>query len=217
MRFLTKLKKHFQANKADFFLIIVYVVFILGTYEFFNRPFGQVRNLEIPLDDKIPFVKELILVYHTYFPLVIACLALASMHSKRLFHQLLASLLFAQVAAYVIYVNFQTYVPRYDVSKLGNDFFSWAVKYTYSIDNSYSGAPSLHVCDMFISAWFFSKMNFSKGVKVWGILYMTLAAATTDLVKQHVILDVPAGLAHGILSCLIVAFVFKKLSKSSSQ
>ncbi len=213
-----KLSVLFKKQPADFWLLIGYVLFASITFELFNRPFGEVRSLKIPLDDKIPFVKELILVYHTFFFLVILTCLLILLYKPALYRHLLYTLFFAQIAAYVIFVSFQTYVPRYDITKLGDDFFSKMVSYTYRLDNSYSGAPSLHVCNMCISSWFFLKLPVRKSVKVITILYMMLIALTTVLVKQHVFLDIPTGILHAVFSIVVIdLFAKKRLKKSAVQ
>lgn len=206
--------RKFRREPKEFFLLLGYALFASLTFELFNRPFGEVRNLKIPFDDKIPFVKELILVYHTFFFLVLLTCILTFLYRKELFRKLIFTLFIAQILAYVIFMSFQTYVPRYDVAKLGDDIFSRLVYHTYQIDNSYSGAPSLHVCNMCISAWYFAKLPFKKMTKILVIAYMMLVAATTVLVKQHVFLDIPFGILHAGLCVLLSNFFFKKLVKS---
>ncbi len=208
---IKKAIEKFQKEPKELILLLGYALFASLTFEIFNRPFGHVRNLKIPFDDKIPFVKELILVYHTFFFLVLFTCILIFLYRQELFRELLLTLFVAQILAYIIFMTFQTYVPRYDIAKLGEDFFSRIVYHTYQIDNSYSGAPSLHVCNMCISAWYFSKLPFKKITKVLVISYMILVAATTVLVKQHVFLDIPFGILHAAGCLFIISIANQKL------
>lgn len=206
---INRIKHEFNNNKIQFSWIFIFIVFIAITFELFNRPFGEVRNLKIAFDDMIPFIKEFIIIYHTFSPMLVVVGLLLLVDKKNDYKKYIVSLLIAQLTAYVIFILFQTYVPRYDTSLLGNDIFSKLIKLTYSVDNSYSGAPSLHVCNMTIAIFYFTKSNYTKKDKIIMNLYLALIAITTVLVKQHVVLDIPAGLIHAIVCYIIVEFTFK--------
>lgn len=207
--FNKKLKSEISKDKFGIFWIILFVVYAATTFELFNQPFGNPVNLKIFIDDMIPMIKELIIVYHTFAPMMIVVGVVLFVYDKKNYKKFVITLFLSQTIAYVIYIFFQTYVPRYDVTLLGNDIFSKLVKGTYLVDNPYSGAPSLHVSNMVISIWFYSKLKFSKLNKFIMISYLTLIAATTVLVKQHVFLDIPAG----ILFAGVMIFCVEKIKK----
>ena len=204
-------------NKKSLLLILAYALFASTTYELFNRPFGTVRNLKLPIDDLIPMVKELIIVYHTYFPMILLTAYLTFKYANKSYLHFIVSLFLAQIASYFIYVSFQTYVPRYDTSLLDNDIFSKIIKLTYSIDNTYSGMPSMHVCNMTLSCLFFSKLEINKLVKILAIAYMILIAATTVLVKQHVFIDIPTGFIHAIIFYVISKYILEFYRRKKCQ
>lgn len=204
-------------NKKSLLLILAYALFASTTYELFNRPFGNVRNLKMPIDDLIPMVKELIIVYHTYFPMIILSAYLTFKYNNKSYLHFIVSLFLAQIASYFIYVTFQTYVPRYDTSLLGDDLFSKIIKITYAIDNTYSGMPSMHVCNMTLSCIFFSKLEISKIYRVMAIAFMILIAATTVLVKQHVFIDIPTGFIHAIIFYVISKHVLEIYRRKKCQ
>lgn len=71
---MIKIQKIIDKIKKDKFTVLgifLFAIFSATTFELFNRPWGEVTNLWIPFDDKIPFIKELIIVYHTFMPMII--------------------------------------------------------------------------------------------------------------------------------------------------
>lgn len=206
-KFLSDFKRAYKQDNKSFFLLVAYGLYALTTYELFNRPFGTVRNLKMPIDDMIPFIKELIVVYHMYMPMILLTAVLVFVYDNKQYKRFIITLFVAQTFSYVIYMTYQTYVPRYDISLLGDDIFSKLVKLTYSVDNTYSGLPSMHVANMTLSSIFLSKTSISPRKKKPLIAFMILIGATTVLVKQHVIIDVPSGLVYAIATYLLTKFV----------
>ncbi len=213
-KFINDFKFRYKESKRDFYFIFIYVIYAGLTYELFNQPIGIVRNIKIPFDDLIPFVKELIIIYHLFMPMVILTLIFVFIYDKKNYYRAITTFFFAQTASYLIFILFQTYVPRYDINLLGPDIFSKLVKFTYSIDNPYSGIPSMHVCSMLLTTIFIYKININKKLKIFLIALMTLISLTTVLVKQHVFLDIPGGIIHALLSIIIVSYIFKKRNKT---
>lgn len=207
-----RLKKSFKEDKKIWY-IIAYILFTVITYELFNRPFGNVHVIKIPFDDKIPFIKEMIIPYHTYLPLLIVVGLMLLYKDEDLYIRYVMALFLAQITAYVIFMNFQTYVPRYDTNLLGDDIFSRIIRLTYSVDNTYSGAPSMHVCNSILASYYIGKSSYSKKCRVPMIAYLCFVASTTVFVKQHVFLDIPSGIIHAIISIILVNLYFKNKEK----
>ena len=210
---MKKLTAYLNKNK-ELLYVLIFAVFSAITFELFNRPFGTVTNIKIDFDDKIPFIKELILVYHTFMPLLVYTGYILYRDNKENYRKYVAALFLSQITAYIIYMLFQTEVPRYDTNLLGNDIFSRLVKLTYMVDNNYSGAPSLHVCHTLLASIYLYKSGIERKYVFPLIAYLMLVAATTVLVKQHVVLDIPAGIVHAVVNCLIVGLIFKNINKS---
>lgn len=214
--FINKLKNKYKENKGGFFLIILFFIFSATSYELFNRPFGTVRNIEIGLDAMIPFIKEFIIIYHTFMLMVIVTGFILFVYDQKEYYKYVISLFIAQIIAYVIFMTFQTYVPRYPVELLGDDLFSKLVAFTYSIDNSYSGIPSMHVADMTLACIALSKSRYMSKIKPYLIAYMILIAITTVLVKQHVILDLPGGFILAVICYIIVDIGYRKYKEKDN-
>lgn len=187
--------------------LILLLIFVLNApvMELLNVPMGTVRNLYIPaIDGRIPFVPELILVYHTYIFLVAGFgYALWKRGDTDLYRRYMLAMIIAQVLAYLTFPIFQTYVPRADELGLfqDNGLFERMVRLTYGVDNHYCGFPSIHVEMLtlcFIAALTSRRIRpLARGLVA---AYALLIAASTLLVKQHVFLDVPGGVLYAVVS-----------------
>ncbi|MDD7543235.1 MAG: phosphatase PAP2 family protein [Peptoniphilaceae bacterium] len=200
------LKKH---SKETIWLF-AFIIFAAVTFEMINRPFGTVRSLKIAFDDQIPFIKEMILIYQLYMPLIGLTGLLLIRHRIVSARQFIFNLFVAQLAAYLIFYFFQTEVPRYDINRLGNDFFSDFIRLTYTVDNSFCGAPSLHVCNMTVCSIYFWMLPYRKSVRFTAIVLMFLVAISTVLVKQHVFLDIPTGFLHALITFGLTQWIWKQ-------
>ena len=203
------IKKLFEKKKLILW-VIAFAVFSAITFEMMNRPFGVVRNLKIGFDDKIPFIKEMIFTYHSFMPYLILGGLIFLALDEREYKKYVIALFANQLLAYVIFYFFQTQVPRYDTNLLGNDIASEFVKLTYKVDGHFSGFPSLHVANMTTLAIYAWRAKIKMGPKVLMIAYAALVAATTVLVKQHVVMDGFGGLIHAAVIYLIVEAYFNK-------
>ncbi len=193
--------------------IVVFCLFLLAApiMELLNRPFGyEPYNLHCWIDDKIPFIKEFIFVYHSWFPLLLLCGLYFYSHNRRLARHYFLAMFTAQLQACIIFPLYQTYVPRYDVGRLGNDLASTLVKATYIIDNHHCGAPSIHVtlCTILIIMLLrFKPLN--NWVRWFLIVYVFAIALSTLFVKQHVFWDFPTGMLNGIVGYFVGLGLYK--------
>lgn len=206
-----KIIDKFKDYRKEVTYALLFFLYCAVTFELFNRPLlGPVYTLEIPFDSKIPLIKELILVYHTFMPMVVVSCMMVMLRSRDEFWRMILVLFMSQTLAYLIYTCCQTYVPRVDTSDFGDDFFSKILKFTYEIDGNYSAAPSLHVSNMVICIIFLTRSNYKKSTKILVNLYLFLIAITTVLVKQHVFLDIPAGMIHAIFCFVVGSRIYVK-------
>lgn len=199
--------KFIRKHKRSLLLVAVYLSLTV-LYQLTNRPFGLVRILYQPLDDMIPFIPGFILVYHSWYPFIIAGMIAVFVRSERDFRLLLGHLVIAQALALLIFILFQTQVIRPEVT--GTDIWSMLVIKTYEIDQPYNGFPSIHVLSSLIVAWHFGK---AYGEKRWiGLLYWMysgLIILSTLFVKQHMVWDLPGALAVGVISWIIIQKVYQ--------
>ena len=175
--------------------------------ELLNRPIGTVRSFFIPLDSQIPVVEPLIFVYHLWSPTIFLCGILFLYRQRELGRRYFFSLALAQLQANIFFIFCQTQVPRLPLEDLSSSLAGRLIEYTYRIDNHYCGFPSIHVSLCTILIVFIWQAPV-KIITKWVItLWMILIAATTVLVKQHVILDIPGGVANGLLAYGLILLV----------
>ena len=109
------------------------------------------------------------------------------------FEQLALTLLLVYVVSDVVYLFFQTYVPRPAVT--GHGVFSHLARFIYSNDQPYCGLPSEHSSQATVFAFYL--MAIGNRWRYVGTAFALLVIASTLLVKQHFILDAVSGIGLG--------------------
>lgn len=181
--------------------LIMLIVYMLSSliYAWTNQPIGTVRVLHHPLDDIIPLIPSFIVIYHTWYPFMIGGAISLFFRDEIRFQRLMIHLLISQVLAIGTFIFFQTEVLRPEIT--GTDIFSRILAWTYSIDGTYNGIPSIHVLSTLVVAGHFSRAFWHKPLWVglyW--LYGGLIIASTVLVKQHMFWDLPGAVLAAIVS-----------------
>lgn len=106
-------------------------------------------------------------------------------------------------------------VPRPEAQVAqATDIFSRLLGLTYGVDNPYCGFPSIHVILCTLTIIFVWQL---KGAKTWFkvlvSLYFTVIAITTTTTKQHVVLDIPGGIAYALAAFLLTKPLIKLLDR----
>ncbi len=201
---------------------LIYILLYLFSLFFYKpittHPFFTPHNLEIAFDSYIPFISKFIVVYNSYFFFLMSFGIYLYIKDKNLSNIFFSSLIFAQIIAYIIFIFYPTDISSVRPIITDTDIFSRLVKRTYAIDTIYDGLPSLHTSSMtiLILSVIYSKIN--KYYKPILIIYSILIIATTVLVKQHVFVDIPAGIILGILSFYLSKYlIFRKNTKYDAK
>lgn len=187
----------------------------LSLMELMNRPFGTVRNLEIAFDSKIPLLPWTVLIYHSWAPLIITLIGYYLLRDRDLFRRYVLTMIVGQLMANATFPFFQTMVPRPEAQVAqATDIFSRLLGLTYGVDNPYCGFPSIHVILCTLTIIFVWQL---KGAKTWFkvlvSLYFTVIAITTTTTKQHVVLDIPGGIAYALAAFLLTKPLIKLLDR----
>ncbi|WP_040210322.1 phosphatase PAP2 family protein [Clostridium polynesiense] len=195
---ITRVINEVKNQKKEIILLMVYLI-TASMYIFFNKPDSIVYNLEIYIDKIIPFTKEFIIFYYSWYvflPMVIISLYLKSRED---YFKLLIGFSLGMLMCYLIYSIFQTTVPRPLIEE--NDFFSILTKKIYENDNPYNCFPSIHVFTTAYGCFVMRKSNFKdsflfrNSLNVLGILIIL----STLFVKQHVFMDAIGGITAAYL------------------
>lgn len=167
-------------------LVAVFAAF--AAYHGLNVHREPLHILALPVDAMIPMWTWLSVPYLLYIPFLFFTAAHGIMATRE-WKRVGASLIIVQLVASVIYYFYQTHVPRPAV--LGTDVFSDLVRFIYSSDQPYNTFPSLHVAHSTVCAWWWRRLYpkwFAPALVLTALIYV----ATVSL-KQHYVVDVPAG------------------------
>lgn len=151
------------------------------------------------LDARIPFLPEFIFGYVLYYPWVL--LPLLVVKSRGALHRALGAFTLSQVVAETVFIFFPSHIVRPQV--VGEGLAAALVRLVYRLDQGWNLFPSLHVGHTLIAALFVTKdARPAVATIVWvGTLVIWIS---TVLVKQHFVLDIPAGALLG-WSCYALA------------
>lgn len=175
------------------FILLALVTVVLLLYFVIDRPFGQTHIVKTRLDARIPLVPAFSVPYLLFIPGLIGTILYAYLGNTG-FKALAFSVIIVYLFSYVVYVLYQTYVPRPAIP--GHDVFSCLVRWIYDHDQPYNGMPSGHVSGATILAIYYLSTNIAFG---WLIAVFSLIIVLSTLfVKQHFVLDVITGVTLGL-------------------
>ncbi|WP_446899406.1 phosphatase PAP2 family protein [Clostridium sp. LBM24168] len=160
--------------------------------------------LTMNVDRYVPFVKEFILVYWIWYPFIIISLMFFCFINKKIYYKVLLTIILGMIICYIVYLFFQTNVPRPAV--YGNDFLSDLVRDTYKIDKPFNCCPSIHVLTTYAvmrGSLKLPRENVRSTILIWivGILIIL----STQFIKQHVILDLATAMMLGEIIYRVIA------------
>lgn len=188
-------------------LALVIVASIL--YFILNTPHEVVNVLKTFIDNGIPRLPVFTVVYIAFLPWFWG-VVVYSWFCNVSWHRLAYSVIIVNLVASVVYLMFQTYVPR-DVI-VSNDIFSNLLRFIYSSDSAYSAFPSLHSALSATIATYFviRKSNWS----VAAVIMAVMVILSTLFVKQHFVLDAISGVGLGVITTY---FVFRFLPEQTKE
>jgi membrane-associated phospholipid phosphatase len=160
-------------------------------YTLQNHAKPVVHVLSTHLDRATPFVPFFSIFYFIWYPFIFITLFLILQKRSSAYYQTLVAVCFGILLANVIFLVFQTHVPRPQLEE-GWNFF---LPITYRLDEPYNGFPSIHVLTCYLmlrgSRILPASPRLAVAVLAWLIILSTL------FIKQHVIADVAAGIVLG--------------------
>lgn len=195
-------------------ILLVAVVVVSCLYFLLNTPHEVVTVLRTIVDDSIPRVPVFAIPYLVFLPWFWG-IVIYSWLKKSYFHQLAYSVIIVNLIAFVVYLTFQTNVPREVV--MSNDFFSGVLKFIYSSDQAYGCFPSLHSALSAVAATY---LVIRKSKWAWAAVAMAgLIVISTLFTKQHYVLDAVSGVGLGVLVTWGVfrLFLQRKHRRDSTQ
>ena len=157
--------------------------------------FGIPKNdISLPIDDKIPFVAEFIVIYILSYLQWIVCNLYISIQSKDACYRIISADAVGKLISFIIFVAFPTVMVRAEIT--GNGFFEFLTSVIYGADMPDNLFPSIHC----FASWLCVRgmLKFTKAPKFLqglNILMTILVFMSVVLVKQHVFVDIFGGIA----------------------
>lgn len=184
--------------------LLLGTILIVGGYQFYfwcqRNPLRPVRELRLPLDDRIPFWPAWAWIYgFFYWPGVLYTNWV--LESSRAFVYLALSflgLLAMQLACFIVFP-----VATPEAWRTLNGGRTWSERFlafVQRIDARSNSFPSMHTSVATLTA-----LYLQPHLGAWAFAFPVLIALSCLFTKQHYIVDLPAGAALGWLAYRIFA------------
>ena len=150
-------------------------------------------DLSTPLDGRIPFWPAWISIYVLSFASWAITFFLLFRQRKEHVYRNSAAYFLTLLLTGIMFMLLPATIRRPEVP--GKDFFSWLTRFIYACDQPNNLCPSLHVvCSYYCWRAIFD----TEGIPLWyrrfNFLFLLLVCACILFVKQHVFVDIPAGI-----------------------
>ena len=189
---------------SKLFLIISLCTYS-NTYTILNRTIKKGNRLHCPLDKKVPFHPKFVVPYLFLFTVLIIGFLVTLFFLPIFEVQMVTFAFFIMLTStYLFYIIYPTYIEPFITPK--KDVFSKLVNLIYKHDKRFNAFPSLHVAISTLILLFVIGWNFWMGIILFPVILMIYAS--TVLIKQHYLPDIPAGVTIALLSYFFTAIFF---------
>lgn len=187
------IKKLFSKRFAPLLAMLIFPV--LGMiYAAVNRVDDKVWSLVTPFDQAVPFIKWFAVPYSVWIVYIYICVLFFFVKDVRTFYRAIATYTVCALLCYLVYSVFQTTVPRPALD--GSDPLTRLVAYIYNRDRPFNCFPSIHCFSSYMVFRILASSSFKtrRSLSLVGI-GSGLIILSTQFIKQHVVLDLIAGIA----------------------
>lgn len=185
-------------------IILIFQVVLYFGCEFFQK---NPKNMDLPIDKKIPALAYFALIYVLWFPLIAIFPISLFKEAKNLYELYVICWIIDIVISVIIYLEYPTTCTR--PKDLENINGGWMLKILYKF--SYKGlncSPSMH-CSISTLVLIFTLTASTMPINL-RIIYSTTALGiilSTLFTKQHVLIDLVTGVLLALLIFLCVSFI----------
>ena len=164
-------------------------------------------DLSIPWDARVPFWPPAISVYVLSYVFWVVNYVLIARESKAHCYRVLGGDWIAKVLCAPFFLLLPATIARPDAS--GSGLWLWITSIIYASDSPRNLFPSIHCLESWL-CWrgLFGCKKAPMWYKAFSGVFAVLVCASTVLVKQHVLLDIPAGILLAEFG-LLMARLFK--------
>lgn len=166
-------------------------------------------DLTSRLDLAIPFVPIFAIPYVLAFPSWVVSYILIARESQDHCKRVLTGDILAKLLSLPFFIFLPTTLVRPE--PVGTDFFSWLCRLVYLWDTPTNLLPSFHCLISYIcwrGLWGCKKIP--RWLKTFNFLFAILVFASTVLIKQHILIDIPTGILMGELGLQLSRLIYRK-------
>ncbi len=152
------------------------------------------HNFSIFLDEMIPFVPAMMLVYVLAYVIWAVGFIVIGRENRKVCYQVMSSEQIAKLLCLICFLLIPSVMERPQIT--GTGFFEWLSRLIYCLDSPDNLFPSIHCLESWIC--FRGAMKCKKVGNTYKMVMFVAALlvfASTLLVKQHVFADVIGGIA----------------------
>ena len=200
-------------ERFKYWQFIIYMPIYLFFFVLAEKMTTEVTYINIPLDDKIPFVEGFIVPYLLWFPFMALGIVYVFFMDKKEFlpmgWNLVIGMSLFLVVSFIFPNGLQLRPEVFPRDNICTDL----VKHLYSIDTSTNVIPSIHVFNSLVCGISFGRVlwwNKHKVCAVCSYVMAGLIVLSTMFVKQHSIVDVVTGILMYIVLTLALSKLYKK-------
>lgn len=174
---------------------------------------GSFHDVSTALDARVPFAPAWVWVYAAYYPfcfLPLACPGILT--DDGVFKRAVAGFALQFALSFPVFWLYPTAAARPDPA--GSGWSLEAVRLLYRVDPGFNVFPSLHVSNAVFVAFLAWRLR----GRAWGAAALfgaALISASTVLVKQHYLADLPSGAALGALAFALAFRGLKAAGRAS--
>lgn len=149
-------------------------------------------DISTSIDNKIPFVKEFIIIYILWYVWLIVGYLVVAKSDKSKYYEMIMADIIAKIICLFCFLIIPTTMVRPDI--VGDDLCNFIVKFIYWIDEPVNLFPSIHCLESWIIFRVTNSLNLPKGYKIFSFIFAILVFASVVFVKQHVFIDIIGGI-----------------------
>lgn len=168
----------------------------------------------VPFDDYIPFIPGFVIIYVFSYVFWIFGPAAVSLTKKDNFINFCIGYTASLLIGFVILAAAPTYMdhtPYIEILNKNNDFLSKLLLIVYSSDwnnQAMNLLPSFHcLISLYMYLGVARRKEVSLAFRIYSLVAVFFICLSTVFTKQHLIMDVPAGLAISIIVYFIVKYI----------
>lgn len=190
--------------------LAILVYYLVGYFGLNRWPFPEYHDVpQVPFFDELPLLPWTIVVYNSVF--IVAILGIWLLPGDGRAKRYCLAAILAYSINYAIFALWPTRIDRAPLPESGSPWL-WAMRLTRDADGPYTCFPSLHMTNCTLAVLGLRGTRLFRGFIIWSAA-IALSTLTTD---QHLFLDLPAGVATGIVGFAVADGVSKLATRLRS-